>query len=274
MRGKNNTSAGSLEWQVTHQPPSPQDRPKVFRVPDDTDVEDSGSDADESIRNSTKIARRIVIPTWATPTHRAIDLTEGEQYPLSNIREEGVASNVLPIAEGPKCVDLTRDDEEMENPDQPPQAFNAPWLLPLERPVEEDGLSQDILTQASFGDGSERSSVHSGSEPGSRLGSDSGSELGSELDLGSDLGSELGSDSGSVAPSSFRNSVFGESDDENMDEREEWEGVQDELEEDEFHEYDEFEGLNGKSHTPIIRYCSMLTYVNQIPAHLLRSPSP
>lgn len=173
-----------------------------------------------------------------SPTRSPIDLTTGDQYPLSNVRDDqDLASSILPIApstielsEAPKCVDLTTEDEEIENPDQHPDSLGAHWLLGLDRPSEEDAVSQDIQTQASFGDESERSSMHSGSY------------------------------SGSPAPSSYRNSVFGESDDENMDvDGEEWEDEQEDLEEDEFNEYDEFEGIDGKNYPLVIQCCSTLT---------------
>jgi len=70
----------------------PEDRPKVFSVPDDTDVEYSDSEKDEQVRESYEVLRTMNIFPAAfpasSPSESPIDLTTKDQYPLSNVRGE------------------------------------------------------------------------------------------------------------------------------------------------------------------------------------------
>ncbi|RMJ10874.1 hypothetical protein CDV36_009497 [Fusarium kuroshium] len=70
----------------------PEDRPKVFSVPDDTDVEYSDSEKDEQVRESYEVLRTMKIFPAAfpasSPSESPIDLTSKDQYPLSNVRDE------------------------------------------------------------------------------------------------------------------------------------------------------------------------------------------
>ncbi|KAJ4142316.1 hypothetical protein NW754_009764 [Fusarium falciforme] len=70
----------------------PEDRPKVFSVPDDTDVEYSDSEKDEQVRESYEVLRTMKIFPAAfpasCPSESPIDLTTKDQYPLSNVRDE------------------------------------------------------------------------------------------------------------------------------------------------------------------------------------------
>jgi hypothetical protein len=92
---------------ITNFGSSPEDRPKVFRVPDDSDVEDTSSDNDRSdkdgsIRHSSEMIRNTKLRAAAAasqsphPYPRPIDLTSNN-YPLSNIRgDDDYTTNALP----------------------------------------------------------------------------------------------------------------------------------------------------------------------------------
>lgn len=83
---------------------SPDTRPKVFRVPDDSDMEDSCSECtgtlDSNVHNSINILRSAKILPAAFPTSsQSIDLTMDEHYPLSNVRgDENHAATAVPGA--------------------------------------------------------------------------------------------------------------------------------------------------------------------------------
>ncbi|KAF5021178.1 hypothetical protein F66182_6767 [Fusarium sp. NRRL 66182] len=70
---------------------NPNDRTKVFRVPDDTDVEDTASE-DDQVSNSYGMlrARKIRPATFSstTPNRPSIDLTGNDQYEVSNVRND------------------------------------------------------------------------------------------------------------------------------------------------------------------------------------------
>ncbi|KAJ4265453.1 hypothetical protein NW762_004741 [Fusarium torreyae] len=70
---------------------SPDDRPKVFRVPDESDAEATSSE-DDQVRNSYEILRsRKINPRplpSSSPSRWPIDLTCDDQYPLSNMRDD------------------------------------------------------------------------------------------------------------------------------------------------------------------------------------------
>ncbi|KPM42063.1 hypothetical protein AK830_g4502 [Neonectria ditissima] len=89
-RGSDKYPPCTMEARLTFGTTNPEDRPKVFRVPDDSDVEESSSDDDHSIRNSSDILRNTKIRPAAFPSsspgQSPIDLTVGDQYPLSNVR--------------------------------------------------------------------------------------------------------------------------------------------------------------------------------------------
>ncbi|KAM5352253.1 hypothetical protein ACJ41O_004976 [Fusarium nematophilum] len=91
-RGKERYPPCTLEARLKFGTVDPDDRPKVFRVPDDTDVEDSGSEDDQQVRNSYEILRTMKIHPAAfpssSPSRSPIDLTSNDQYPLSNVRDD------------------------------------------------------------------------------------------------------------------------------------------------------------------------------------------
>ncbi|KAJ4307580.1 hypothetical protein N0V84_012630 [Fusarium piperis] len=111
----------------------PEDRPKVFSVPDDTDVEYSDSEKDEQVRESYEVLRTMKIFPAAfpasSPSESPIDLTSKDQYPLSNVRDEvdhtvSISSNTKPHSEmtrNPARVSDLLDEYDV------PDALRDPW---------------------------------------------------------------------------------------------------------------------------------------------------
>lgn len=110
----------------------PDDRPKVFRVPDDSDVEDTSSDNDRSdkdgsIRNSSEILRNANMrpATVASQSSRLyqvpVDLTSNH-YPLSNIRgDDDYTTNALPPLVSFSHSNATREVTYIDLSSPPPE---------------------------------------------------------------------------------------------------------------------------------------------------------
>ncbi|KAF7552623.1 hypothetical protein G7046_g7357 [Stylonectria norvegica] len=126
-RGSDRYPPCVMEARMRFGPDSPENRPKVFRVPDDTDVEDLTSDDDQSIHNSSSILHKLnVQPTLISSpssSRSPIDLTMNDQYPISSVRDDydhaasalpPVPSNPKPIAKG-ELVDLTSSVQGQSN---------------------------------------------------------------------------------------------------------------------------------------------------------------
>ncbi|KAH6985730.1 hypothetical protein BKA56DRAFT_613159 [Ilyonectria sp. MPI-CAGE-AT-0026] len=143
---------------------SPEDRPKVFRVPDDSDVEDSSSDDDQSIRNSSDILRNANIRPAAFPSSSpspAIEVISIDQYPISNVRgDDDYATNALPpVASAAKPVqEVAYVDLSSSSPEQVPQyngfspiSPEAGWMLGAEMEDCDINLSEstDMDTDSS-----------------------------------------------------------------------------------------------------------------------------
>ncbi|KAH7148864.1 hypothetical protein EDB81DRAFT_759212 [Dactylonectria macrodidyma] len=123
----------------------PEDRPKVFRVPDDSDVEDSSSDDDESIRNSAEIVRnanvRPAVPSSTSPSP-VIEVIPIDQYPISNVRgDDDYITNALPpVASASKPVqEVTYVDLSSPSPEDVPEyngfspiSPEAGWMMGAE----------------------------------------------------------------------------------------------------------------------------------------------
>ncbi|KAF4464254.1 hypothetical protein FALBO_8907 [Fusarium albosuccineum] len=88
-RGMDRYPPCTLEARLRFGTVDPQDRPKVFRVPDDSDVDDSCSEDDQQVDKSYEILRTMKIHPAAfpssSPSRSPIDLTN-DQYPLSSVR--------------------------------------------------------------------------------------------------------------------------------------------------------------------------------------------
>ncbi|KAK7423637.1 hypothetical protein QQZ08_008992 [Neonectria magnoliae] len=148
-RGSDRYPPCTMEAHFTFGITNPEDRPKVFRVPDDSDVEDSSSDDDHSIRNSSDILRNTKIRPAAfpssSPSQSPIDLTVNDQYPLSNVRgaDEYNTNALLPVPTTSKpiqqvaYVDLSSPPPEQvtEYNGFSPISPEAGWMLE----GEEDG---------------------------------------------------------------------------------------------------------------------------------------
>ncbi|KAF4981300.1 hypothetical protein FZEAL_2877 [Fusarium zealandicum] len=149
---------------------SPDNRPKVFRVPDDTDVEDSSSDDDDQVRNSYEILHAMKICPAAfppsSPSRSPIDLTTNDQYPLSSVRDD-VDNTAEPMPPFPSTLKDAMDTGaatfKMRAPDE--QIRNSPegdWSFSdLEDDDDEINLSQstDMDTENSHGEVSDDESV-------------------------------------------------------------------------------------------------------------------
>ncbi|POR38429.1 Uncharacterized protein TPAR_01375 [Tolypocladium paradoxum] len=136
----------------------PEANPLVFRVPDDSDMEDDASDEDMSIQNSTRVLRENGIrPAQPAETSKvvAIDLTSDE--------ENEAESNMSPMTpagrpsfgrtlstEGRAKVDEAVDDwEDYDSSAQSPVPFPLP-SLPLESSVTGLADPSDIEQISAF----------------------------------------------------------------------------------------------------------------------------
>ncbi|KAI8718700.1 FHA domain-containing protein [Fusarium sp. LHS14.1] len=154
----------------------PEDRPKVFSVPDDTDVEYSDSEKDEQVRASYEVLRTMKIFPAAfpasSPSESPIDLTTKDQYPLSNVRDE-IDHQVLFSPTTKPDSDVTRthahvsvpiptEDSEYDAPHSP----RDPWSLSS---VDDINLTQSTDMDTESLPGTESDDESAGFSPVSAL---------------------------------------------------------------------------------------------------------
>ncbi|PNY28252.1 Uncharacterized protein TCAP_01824, partial [Tolypocladium capitatum] len=125
----------------------PEAKPLIFRVPDDSDMEDDASDEDMSIQNSTRALREKGIrPDQPAEPSKvvAIDLTSDEEIEAENhtspMTPTGQCSDIFdePVSSTErraKVDEAVDDQEDYDSSAQSPVPFSLP-SLPLEPSVE------------------------------------------------------------------------------------------------------------------------------------------
>ncbi|KAF4973813.1 hypothetical protein FSARC_6 [Fusarium sarcochroum] len=172
----------SLEVQTMFGTMSPDDRPKVFRVPDESDAEATSSD-DDQVRNSYEILRsRKINPRplpSSSPSRSPIDLTCDDQYPLSNVRDDISPVSHPSISKAVQIPDVSapefagyglfssRVDSEASKEDTSISPDSNDWGFSEVEEEEEINMPQstDMDTESSSGDVSEAEDVYYGPSP-------------------------------------------------------------------------------------------------------------
>ncbi|KAF7536852.1 hypothetical protein G7Z17_g12969 [Cylindrodendrum hubeiense] len=165
-RGSDRYPPCTMEARFKFGTASPEDRPKVFRVPDDSDVEDSSSDDDQSVRISSDILRSSNIRPAAYPSSSPsppVEVICIDQYPLSNVRgDDDYNTNALPpVASSANPVqEVTYVDLSSPSPEQVPEyngfspiSPEAGWMVGAEMEECDINLSEstDMDTDSSQG---------------------------------------------------------------------------------------------------------------------------